>query len=243
MHKLLLMFTLYTASLFSAAHEPKELFALIKRGNIRGAQDLLNANTKWLETTNSSGQTPLCIALINARTHIVRDLIEIRKANVNTRDNQGNPLFYYAIQHVYLRKEYCLLLLENGHNATQALITAAEYNFLEMVELILKKSVNVNEPDSNNITAIEAAAGNNHAAIVKLLIEYGADKNIHSGLGKGPIGWGAYYKNRYNKPELAHILSNTQPIVKHILPCNPITFLLNRETGTSHKKSRKRLYE
>lgn len=246
MHKLLLILTTCVASLYPAADEPNDLFFHIARGNLNETRHLLNAHPDWLEIRNEFGQTPLCIALINARTLIIRDLIETRHANANARDDKGQSMFFYALDHIYLRREYCILLLEHGHDLyyyapgnSSILTMVTRYNMPEVIEILLKKGVPANLQDGNGINALEIAAGNNNTVIAQLLLEYDADINKHSGLGKGPIGWAQYYKRNKNKPKLLHVLTHTKPKVEHILPCDPIAYLQQRESGLHCKRRRK----
>lgn len=235
MHNLLLILITCTLSLYPAAHEPSSLFHHIANGHLPETRTLLTQYPEWLNIKNESGKTPLCVALQYHRTLIIRDLLE-RGADVHAYDNgQCSPL-YYAFSPVLLRREYCLLLLEHGHSPsycspdTTPIVQAAKFGLKDITELLLKKGIYVNQCDAKGVTPLEAAAGNNHIAVVQLLLEHGADIHAHSTIWSTPIHWGQYWQKRNGSP-LLETLTHTKPKVEKILPVNVTAYLQMRELG------------
>lgn len=67
-----------------------------------------------------------------------------------------------------------------GHNA---LIYASKYNYIQIVELLLKSDININSKDKYGWTPLMYAATFGRKEIVNLLIEKGADINIQNDIG------------------------------------------------------------
>ncbi len=75
------------------------------------------------------------------------------------------------------------------------LVLAASLGDLQQVEKLLESGINANQIDDDGYSALHAAAENNHLAIVKLLLQHGANLN---------------YKAQYSALELANLAGNTQ---------------------------------
>lgn len=242
---LLSLLLAFAPSLYPAAHEPSTLFSHIAKGYHQETRTLLTQYPEWLNIKNESGKTPLCVALQYHRTLIIRDLLE-RGADVHAYDNgQCSPL-YYAFSPVLLRREYCLLLLEHGHNPSYCspdstpIVQAAKFGMKAITELLLKKGICVNQRDAHGITPLEAAAGNNHVEVVQLLLEHGADIHAHSNEWSTPIHWGQYWQSK-NRPMLLEILTHTKPKLEKILPGNLTTYLQMRELGLRSRTGHRRI--
>ncbi|MBF0227713.1 MAG: ankyrin repeat domain-containing protein [Desulfobacterales bacterium] len=69
-----------------------------------------------------------------------------------------------------------------GFHEGLALVVAGACGWYKIVLLLLQKGVNPDSEDSNSVTAIYAAVGNNHVKVAGLLKEWGANPNK---------GWGA----------------------------------------------------
>lgn len=78
------------------------------------------------------------------------------------------------------------------------LVLAASLGDLQQVEKLLESGINANQIDDDGYSALHAAAENNHLAIVKLLLQHGANLN---------------YKAQYSALELANLAGNTQIVV------------------------------
>ena len=101
------------------------------------------------------GRTPLLIAAYNDGAIEAARLLLEKGADVNARDNGG----------------------------TSVLELAAAANNIELARILIAKGANVNNVDALGFTPLLDAAGNGdrNAAMVKLLIEHGAQVNVKSG--------------------------------------------------------------
>lgn len=245
MHNLLPILITCTLSLYPAAHEPSSLFHHIAKGNAPETHALLTQHPEWLNIKNDFGKTPLCVALQYHRTLIIRNLLE-RGADVHAYDNEQCSPLYYAFSPVLLRREYCLLLLEHGHDPfycspdTTPIVQAAKFGMKSVTELLLKKGICVNQRDAKGVTPLEAAAGNNHVEVVQLLLEHGADIYAHSNEWSTPLHWGQYWQTK-NSPMLLEILTHTKPKLEKILPDNLTTYLQMRELGLRSRTGHRRI--
>ncbi|MDR6550525.1 ankyrin repeat domain-containing protein [Paenibacillus qinlingensis] len=70
---------------------------------------------------------------------------------------------------------------------SQSLIAAVERGDIEQVQQLLSNGVNLNEQDNRGRTAIMAATHANNPAIVKLLIDAGADIHIKDAMQDNPF--------------------------------------------------------
>ena len=115
------------------------------------------------------GRTPLLIAAYNDGAIEAARLLLEKGADVNARDNGG----------------------------TSVLELAAFANNIELARILIAKGANVNNVDELGFTPLLDAAGNgdHNAAMVKLLIEHGANVNAKSGdsveiVKNGPLALG-----------------------------------------------------
>lgn len=61
---------------------------------------------------------------------------------------------------------------------------AARLGYAELIHLLVKKGVPVNETTSGGMTALHAAAERGHVQGVRILLQYGADPGIHDEAGR-----------------------------------------------------------
>lgn len=134
-----------------------------------------------VDIRNQLGWTPLIWASIKGRFKAVQFLLE-HGANVHICNNDG----WNAVTGAYFKKRMNVVevLLENGavfseKYAEAALLSAYEGGHLSAYMYLIKKmNTNPNVADENNITLLAKAVDRGDWAIVKLLIEQGADVNV-----------------------------------------------------------------
>lgn len=226
--------------MYPAAHEPKELFSAVASGDFYQTYKLLNTHPDWLNSKNEFGQTPLCIAIIKKRAPIMGYLIRCG-ADIHALDNKKCSLLHYALKAVPRHTEYCAALLNNGHSPficcpeTPPIVLSAQCGFTSITKMLLEKGAYVDQCNKDGISPLEAAAGNNGVFTAKLLLEYGANINVHSTDWSTPIHWGLFWQNR-NQPQLLTVLIDTQPNFEKILPKNAARYLRDRELGLRCQK-------
>lgn len=84
-------------------------------------------------------------------------------------------LAHGAIQHPHTAGDYI------------ALHSAAMYNRVRVVELLLKRGASVNEQDNVGLTPLMGAVGLKHREMESLLLKHGADVNLADKAGETPL--------------------------------------------------------
>ena len=83
--------------------------------------------------------------------------------------------------------------VNSAETGDTALGTAAAYNRLELVQLLLRRGADPNVAGSENLTALESAAYHGYAEVVKLLLGAGAGVNAAEGrYGYTPLASAAF---------------------------------------------------
>jgi uncharacterized protein len=117
-----------------------------------------------------------------------------RKANPNAKNKHGTPVLVIAALGKHLKivklllkynadvegREPYLINSERNDFYTSPLMAAASNGQIEMVQLLLRKGANVNISLDEGVTAIDVAIEKNHADVVKLLLESGANPNHYA---------------------------------------------------------------
>lgn len=143
------------------------------------AMELLIKSGAEIEAKDKQGRTPLMLAILNGKIKAMKLLID-KGANVNAKDNQGDTPLIHASN------------VEN-ENALKVLIEA----------IIKSDKTRLNEANNEGNTALIIASNKGNLAIVKNLLEKGADQSIKNIQGK-PVLMTAdskvkEYLTRYNK--------------------------------------------
>src|SRR3990167_1097556 len=74
-------------------------------------------------------------------------------------------------------------------DGSTVLHTAAYYGMVQVVQMLLKKAVNVNAYDENYQTPLHLAAMKGHVAVVDLLLQHQADVTSIDSEGQSPLDW------------------------------------------------------
>ena len=125
---------------------------------------LLIENSAPLEQKNANGRTPLLSAARSNNAEIIECLLE-HGACSDVRDNQGNPILFYAIanKNSYLLKQFCSqdCLHAINKNKESAIHTAAKHRWLEgFMHLQQIGSFDLNAQDVNGWNAATHAVNN-----------------------------------------------------------------------------------
>lgn len=100
--------------------------------------------------------------------------------------------------------EMCQQLLYNGAKINVAdLIMAAEYNYPEILKLLLEQNAtNINERNKNGDTALTMAATYGKAKIMKILLEAGANVNLQATNSVVPFAFWIIWNRQYDILEM-----------------------------------------
>jgi ankyrin repeat protein len=174
----------------------RALLEAAEQGNEASIKTLL-AEGADINATDRQGRTAAMIAVHTNRIAVFNLLIEMG-ANINIRDNRSdNPLLYAGAEGMlpFVRAAVAAgadTTLTNRFGGT-ALIPAADRGHVDIVkELLTTSDVDIDHVNNLGWTALLEAiilgdGGTNHQAIVKLLIDHGADVNLADSQGVSPL--------------------------------------------------------
>jgi ankyrin repeat protein len=171
-----LLALLVAASIVSAQESPNERFYQAIRGDdLTALRELVRQF--GVDARDSTGQTPLMLAVAFGSTEAVRLLLE---AGADPRATTSAGVT--ALHWLRGDAERTRLLLERGADAnarsqigrTPLMIAAASIGSSEAVRALLAKGADVNAADNTGATALTEAVSADQTGIAKLLIERGA---------------------------------------------------------------------
>ena len=174
---------------------PEALLRAAEKGDAVTVSELLRQGAA-VDARDSAGNTSLLLATDGNHVAAARALIEAG-ANVNLQNRQLDSAYLLAGARGYL--EILRLTLENGADLKStnrydgtALIPACERGHVEVVKTLLQAGVDPNHVNRLGWTGLLEAillsdGGPRHQAIVRLLIDGGADVNLADGNGVTPL--------------------------------------------------------
>ncbi|XP_021738015.1 potassium channel AKT1-like isoform X2 [Chenopodium quinoa] len=167
---------------------PLGLLFATARGNKRLLQLLLERGFNPNER-DTEDRIALHIAVANGNENCVAILLAFG-ADPNIKDSKGNVPLWYAIMEKHPESLIKLLL---DHGATLASCDAPQYAFfaieqnnLMLLHDIVRYGGNVTLPVSNGTTPLHAAVSRGNPAIVRFLLEQGADIDKDDEIGLTP---------------------------------------------------------
>lgn len=157
---------------------------------------ILANKTKNINAQNKEGKSALTNAVQNNSAEVVAFLLS-KGSNIKVKDNKGNTLLSYLINSYSQREtkkfeEKWTLLKNEGLDLTQTQADgntpyhiAVEKMSLPLLQKVANPSIDINAKDNQGLTPlIKAAMLCKDTAILKFLIEQGADKSITTDFGE-----------------------------------------------------------
>eukprot|EP01045_Picozoa_sp_COSAG04_P028475 COSAG04_NODE_4429_length_2100_cov_1.210395_1_plen_358_part_00 len=144
-------------------------------------QLLLEAGSDVSIGDKMAEHTPLHLACVAGNVQVVQLLLEYG-ANAEQVDKAGFYPFHHAVAHK--NKEVVEFLLTRGgfdaniashKDGVTALHMAAEFNHLDIMQLLLTHNAAVDQPDSNQLTALHRATMADNRVAAQVLLQWGAD--------------------------------------------------------------------
>ena len=145
------------------------------------------ANT---DATNNKGQNALHIAAGCEQIPIIREILQLTKLNLETKDQLGlTPLLFAVLNNYYPVVKF---LIESGanvkatdNNGDTALHIACANGWKELAEYFLKNNlIDINVQNNNGLTPLHYACKSKHNHIIVLLNEYNVDIDLPDSSGK-----------------------------------------------------------
>ncbi|MDP2640134.1 MAG: ankyrin repeat domain-containing protein [Betaproteobacteria bacterium] len=166
-----------------------ELLTAVKLNDLPVA-DALFARGMDVNTSDTSGNTLLMIAVRENHAHMARRLLQLQ-AKVGARNQYGESALMLAAANGELE----LVKLFVAHDAEvnmagwNPLIYAAWRGRTEVVKYLLEKGADIDAVSPNGVSALMMAARDGHFDTVRLLLWEVADPNIKSESGATALGW------------------------------------------------------
>lgn len=177
----------------------KDIFYITERYDVSELKKVVKTGVD-INQQNALGFTPLLIAINEKNLKHVEYLVS-QGADFNIKNNKGNDALLMAtkINHVEIF-EY---LLSHGADFTttspktkkQAIHIAAQHGFLNIIDLLLNKGVDINKPTVNGESPLMLGIRSHYKPVVKFVIEKGADINAKDTSGKTPLDYARKFKN------------------------------------------------
>ena len=186
---------LAASSVYGASGEAERLLRAAAKGDAAEVSELLRHGTA-VDVRDAEGNSPLLLATAGNHVEAARMLIAAG-ANVNLQNRRLDSAYLLSGAEGHL--EILRLTLQHGADLKStnryggtALIPACERGHVEVVKALLDAGVNPNHINRLGWTGLLEAillsdGGPRHQAIVKLLIQGGADVNLADRDGVSPL--------------------------------------------------------
>uniref|UniRef100_A0A3Q1H3L9 Ankyrin repeat and SOCS box containing 14a n=1 Tax=Acanthochromis polyacanthus TaxID=80966 RepID=A0A3Q1H3L9_9TELE len=165
------------------------LFMAVEQGLIENASFLLKHGAQP-DSQDNNQDAPLFVAIRSDRTDLVKILL-LRGSRVNQEGCHGRCPLHEASR--LGKVGLVTMLLEAGarpdprsHYGLTPLALAAQEGHVEVVETLLKRGEKL-QPGSLEASILFEASASGDPAVIRLLLEYGADANIAKHSGHMPI--------------------------------------------------------
>ncbi len=152
-----------------------EFFQAIQQGNQNEVNRLLRATPKLIHE-KENGVSPILAAIYHGHPEIAELLVE-KKVLLDIFEAAATGKRSQIVRILAHHPELVNAYAEDGF---QPLGLACFFGHMESAEYLISAGARVNSPSGNKlkVTPLHSAAASEHTAIVKLLLEHGADPNV-----------------------------------------------------------------
>lgn len=165
----------------------------IETGNFRDLEHLLNQDASLLKSKTSHDVSPLLLACYYNKPQIVQVILKY-----TTSITVHEACAVGLLQHLEMMIDHKPDIVEEwSSNGFTPLGIATHFNKEDIVRLLLTNKADPNTPSRNgyHVYPLHTALSNNNGNISKMLIEAGAEVNIHQNGGIRPIHIAAQHGN------------------------------------------------
>lgn len=152
----------------------KQLFELVKAGDVDGVRDLVAADQSALTAVDERGFPALILSGYLGHEQLTETLLSLG-ADPDLRDAAGNT----CLMGVCFKgsTEIARTLIQHGGNVNAtnlrggtALVYAATFGHAELVKLLLEHGANAGHKDDQGMTALSYARAKGHPEVAQLLV-------------------------------------------------------------------------
>jgi uncharacterized protein len=144
------------------------VYDIARKGTVEQLKAFIKKNPNSVDKKNEDGYTPLILACYRGNNEVAKYIVQNGKSN-NITSDMGTPLMACAVK---------------GNN--------------EIAAFLLKNKANPNLTDGNGTNALMYAAQFENTVLIKLLLEYKADKTAKNKEGKTAFEYAAFSGNQTN---------------------------------------------
>mmetsp|Transcript_30855 Transcript_30855/g.52232 ORF Transcript_30855/g.52232 Transcript_30855/m.52232 type:complete len:970 (+) Transcript_30855:125-3034(+) len=198
------------------------ILSAAKEGSLWCLQWLLDRNPASIEQRNTSGQTPLLVAIAGSQHHTAEWLVK-KKADVNAKDINGHGVVLMAAKAGSSKILRWLLdnRLGGGVSVRDSvgrtpLMLAASCNHLEAVELLIERKAAIGAMSICNLTPLLWASWLGCESVVKCLLDNKANINDLSLAGESCLHLAAKCSHSHMSLDTAKLLveRGNDPVIK-----------------------------
>jgi ankyrin repeat protein len=170
----------------SREHGATPLMKAADAGHLPVVRYLVEQGAKINEMNITLGMTPFHRAIQMGHFSVVKYLADNRADLFLQNTNKRSPK---KIAQIYAKYKIATLLKELSSELSYETITysAQKNNYTHVAELLTKDRTCVNVQDETGCTALLWATKNDNYEMAKILLNYGADKNISNRNGVTPL--------------------------------------------------------
>ena len=134
--------------------QQKSIFDIARKGSLKEIKNIFKNNPKSIDSKSKEGYSPLTLACYYGNNEVAEFLIN-KVSNINAKSSYGTPLMAAVVK-----------------------------NNEKLVDLLLKKNVELNATDTNGTTALHYAVIFGYTNIVILLTNSKCNTNLKDNRGK-----------------------------------------------------------
>lgn len=186
-------FKMYAAAKTKEEIDHMKLIAAAASGNIKSMQDIIAKSNLDPNRGDYDSRTSLHLAAGENQLEVAKFLVEKLKVDVNCQDRNGRTPLETAIEKghmdliVYLRENGGVIAESRTGSAAKNVLVAASSGNVKVLQLWAQAGMSMTVSDYDGRTALHLAAAEGQEAVVKFLLDNGADPMAEDRFGNIPI--------------------------------------------------------